>query len=127
MRNVLIFVIALLGPLVVIRVAIHLLMKRAHDITVAIQGVRFHHLHLGVLLIFAASLLFLFTGINIFSLGFLGIGLGLVLDEFIPSVLIPHQEPLSTKIYLSSLRGTIILFIAVVIVVLAFFLAFKYL
>ncbi len=121
MQHVLIFTVSLLAPFIIIRGAIHLILSRKHDITAAApsMGVRFHHLHFGVMAVFAASLVLLFTGKNIFSVGLLGIGLGLILDEFIPSLLVPHQEPEASKIYLSSLRGTLILFVSVVAVVVA--------
>jgi hypothetical protein len=127
MHNVLVFIIALLAPFVIIRTAIHLLMKRPHEATVVtIAGGRFHHLHLGILFVFAASLVLLFAGENLFSVGFLGLGLGLILDEFVASVIVPHQEPESTKLYLGSLKGTFVLLISVVVIILAFYLFLKF-
>jgi hypothetical protein len=125
MENIWVFIITLITPLIVIRTVIHKMTRSEQDITVTIQGARFHHLHLGILLVFASAVLFIFTDVNIFSLAFLGLGLGLILDEFIPSLIVPHQEPTSTKLYLSSLRGTIILFSAIIVILLAFYLIIK--
>jgi hypothetical protein len=121
MNNILVFIISLLAPFVVIRFAIHFLMKRPKEPAVTIMtGAKFHHLHLGIVFVFAASLVLLFSGINIFSIGFLGLGLGLILDEFVASVIVPHQEPLSTELYLGSFYGTGVLFFSVIIIVLGF-------
>ncbi len=114
-----VFIITLLAPFVIIRSIIHKMTRQ--EVTVTIEGARFHHLHLGILFVFAASLILLFAGQNVFSIGFLGLGLGFILDEFVASLIVPHQEPQSTKLYLGSLRGTTVLFISVVVIVLAFY------
>jgi hypothetical protein len=126
MQHVLIFIIALVIPSLIIRFAIHLIMKRPHEATViTIQGAHFHHLHLGILMVFASSLLFLFTGVNNTSLAFLGLGLGFILDEFVASVIVPNQEPTSTELYLGSLRGTIVLLLSVIVIILGFYFALQ--
>ena len=124
MEHVWIFLITLLVPVIIVRSVLHRIANPPQE-TVTIQGVRFHHLHFGIITVVVAAVILIFSGANIFSVGFLGIGLGLILDEFIPSLLIPHQEPLSTKLYLSSLRGTTILFAAITVVLLALFLIFR--
>ena len=81
-----------------------------------------HHFHYGVVFVAISALILVISGKNIFSLGFLGTGLGLILDEFIASLQMPGNRPLELEIYRRTLLPTSVLFVAFVLMAVALFL-----
>lgn len=114
--NIGLFIIALLIPFVYWRglffLAPHVFNKMALRTR---TGLQIHHLHYGIALIFLASLLFLVESGSVFVVALLGLGLGLVLDEFIASLLMPGDRPLELEVYRKSLLPTAALFSFIVL------------
>ncbi len=81
---------------------------------------RWHHLHGGIALIFLATFLLLFFGESDLETMLLGLGLGLSIDLFIPSLEMKTNRKQEMKVYRSSLRPTLILGTLIVMVISAF-------
>jgi hypothetical protein len=76
-----------------------------------------HHLHHGIILVFIASLILLFLGNNIYVTILLGLGLGLMLDLFIPSLLMKSNREEELKVYKKTFIKTLILFIVIILII----------
>ncbi|PIP30146.1 hypothetical protein COU12_01965 [Candidatus Jorgensenbacteria bacterium CG10_big_fil_rev_8_21_14_0_10_54_38] len=110
------FIIALVVPFVYWRVLFYLAPHVFNKIALRTKtGLQIHHLHYGVVLIFIASLLLLLGGESAYMVVLLGLGLGLVLDEFIASLLMPGDRPLELEVYGKSLFPTAALFSFIVL------------
>jgi hypothetical protein len=71
----------------------------------------------------AISALILVTwGKGFLCLAFLGLGLGLILDEFLPSLQMPGNRPLELELYRRTLWPTLALFAAVGLTALGLYL-----
>ena len=78
-------------------------------------GLQIHHAHYGILFVLIANIFLIFDIKNNFIIALLGLGLGLILDEFIPSLLMPGERGLELEIYKKSFLKTILLFLIVII------------
>ena len=81
-------------------------------------GLQIHHIHYGIVAIFISALILLFSSRNFFVIALMGLGLGWMLDEFIPSLLLPGNRPVELDVYNKSFRKTIILFATIILLVL---------
>ena len=119
--ELLIFVIAFVAPVLFWRVLFWLAREKFDKpFTRTKTGLQVHHGHFGLLIILIASILVVLGLRNFYVFGFLGLGLGLVFDEFIPSLLMPGNRELELETYKKSLRGTLALVLITVLVVLFF-------
>ncbi len=84
---------------------------------------RWHHLHMGLVLITIGTIFFLLSPGNMFVNILLGVGLGLAIDLFIPSMQLETDRNKELVVYRSSLIPTLLLgaLIVVIIVVLSIF------
>lgn len=81
--------------------------------TRSILKLRWHHLHYGAILtLIGVSLLLIFTK-SILAIILIGVGLGFIMDLFIPSLLLETDRETELVIYKRSLIPTIILFISI--------------
>jgi len=80
-------------------------------------GLRIHHLHYGIIFVLIATLILLFSGKNVYVIVLLGLGLGLILDLFIPSLLMKSDRRKELVVYKRTLVKTLILFIILILVV----------
>lgn len=87
-------------------------------------GLQIHHLHYGILLILVASVLLLLFGPTDMVTLFLGIGLGLMLDEFVASLLMPGNRPVEMDVYRRSFKATAVSFGLLVSIILLLSLVF---
>ncbi|MFA6314755.1 MAG: hypothetical protein WC648_00060 [Candidatus Paceibacterota bacterium] len=79
-------------------------------------GLQIHHGHWGLLFIIISGLWMVFLGRNTPVIIFFGYGLGLLVDEIIPSLKMPSKgRELELQIYKSSLRHTLLLAVAFLI------------
>ncbi len=119
MKEVGIFLIALVLPFLYWR-GLFFLAARLFNKPFAREktGLQIHHAHFGIVIIFLASLMIVFVGKNSYSLAVLGLGLGFVFDEFIPSLYMPGNRPIELTVYRNSLKKTSLLFLFFVILVL---------
>lgn len=120
--ELLIFIIAFIAPVLYWRFLFWLARKKFDKpYTRAKTGLQVHHAHYGIILVLAGTLFILFSVKNLWVIGMIGLGLGLVLDEFVPSLLMPGNRELELDIYKKSLRGTIVLISIIVLVILVLF------
>lgn len=82
------------------------------------SGWRTHHHHYGVLLLSLGILVMIASNNSLPSLVPTGIGLGLVMDEFIASLFLTHKEPEGSRLYRRSLSWTIALFCTIALLLL---------
>lgn len=119
MNELVIFILAFVAPLLYWRglfyIASHVFNK---PFTRTKTGLQVHHAHYGILFILVASIALLFSGENNFVIILLGLGLGLILDEFIPSLLMPGNRPLELETYRKSLSKTIYFFLIIIVIIL---------
>ena len=89
---------------------------------------RWHHLHLGILLIFLGTAFLLFTGGSTVTIVLLALGLGLVFDLFIPSLQLETDRGQELIVYKASLGPTLLLGLLIMLIILGlnFLLAFKF-
>ena len=80
-------------------------------------GLQVHHLHFGVIFTMIAVITMLLTKTeNTYIWALLGLGLGLIVDEYIPSLLLPGNRPIELGVYDKSFKPTVILFLFVVVI-----------
>ena len=79
-------------------------------------GLSVHHLHYGFIFILIAALIFIFYKINKLAVALMGLGLGLVLDEFIPSLLLMTIRSEEIVAYKQGFIWTIILFSSIILI-----------
>jgi len=118
MDEVLIFIISLLIPMLYWRILSYIAkgyMKKPFLRNKT--KLQIHHLHHGIILAFIASLLLLFLGKNIYVIILLGLGLGLMLDLFIPSILMKSDRRAELEVYRKTFVKTLILFAVIVLMI----------
>ena len=82
-----------------------------------------HHLHHGIIVVLIATIGLLFFGKNIYEIILFGLGLGMIMDLFIPSLLIETDRNSELEIYEKNFINTIVLFAVIIFVILiAYFL-----
>jgi hypothetical protein len=123
MKDLFLFLSFLILPFLYWR-SVFFLMRKTFDkpFTRTKTGLQVHHFHYGIVFVAIAALILVISGKNGLSLAFLGIGLGLILDEFIPSLQMPGNRPLELEIYQRTLWPTLVLFVAFVILAIALYL-----
>jgi hypothetical protein len=110
-HTILLFVGSLLLPLIVLR---PILQRGSAKVAAGgewkTSGWRTHHHHFGVVLLTGGLLIMLASTNSPASVIPTGIGLGLVLDEFVASLFLPHEEPQAARLYRWSLPLTMFIF-----------------
>ena len=111
------FIIAFVAPMIWFRTLfafVPIYFKR--PLTRSVLKVRWHHLHHGVLFVIASAvMLLLFPEKRIVTVILLGIGLGSIMDLFIPSLLLQTNREEELVVYRNSLVPTIILFAGILL------------
>ncbi|MBL7101017.1 MAG: hypothetical protein ISS23_03630 [Nanoarchaeota archaeon] len=116
MNEVLIFIIAFLLPMLYYRGLFQIYSNYFNKPFIRTKtGLQIHHLHHGIFLVFIAALILLFSGKNIYVVVLLGLGLGLMLDLFIPSILMKSDRKEELEVYKETLLKTVILFTLIVL------------
>ena len=115
------FILAFIGGMLWYRILFYiapLYFKR--PLTRTILKLKWHHLHWGILLVLLGTIsLLALGGITTVPVVLLGIGLGFMMDLFIPSLLLSTDREEELKIYKESLLPTLLLFAVVVAIILA--------
>jgi|TARA_B100001971_G_C18070032_1_gene472581 hypothetical protein len=109
-RRLIIFGISFLIPLIYYRLLILFLPKNYIPTLRELTSLNLHHLHYGIIIITITILLLLFYKINTFSTILSGLGLGLIVDTFIPSLFLDTVRENELLVYSQHFTGTIILF-----------------
>ncbi len=117
------FVISFVGGLLWYRILFFITpiyFKR--PLTRSVLKLWWHHLHWGIILIFIGTIMFLLSEKSTTVIVLFGIGLGFIMDLFIPSLQLETDREKELVVYRNSLFPTLILgaLIVVVIVVLSF-------
>ena len=82
---------------------------------------RWHHLHWGVVFLLIGNAILLRSGsIAISSAVLLGLGLGLVIDLFIPSLLLETNREEELIVYRKSLLSTVLLAVGIIVLLVIF-------
>jgi len=85
-------------------------------------GLQIHHLHYGVTILMIAMVITLITGtISLVVWGLLGLSTGLIMDEYIASMMLPGDRPLELSIYKKALWPTGVLLTTIVVVIIVLF------
>lgn len=86
------------------------------------SGLQIHHAHWGLMFLFASSIALAFGYHGWLAVIGLGYGWGLILDEIMPHLKMPSVgREIELDVYAASLRGTIILIAAVIIIMVVVF------
>ncbi|MBI3622884.1 hypothetical protein HY212_02275 [Candidatus Pacearchaeota archaeon] len=119
MKEIFIFIIFLLIPFVYYR-SLYYIYRDYFKISGLRKksGLQIHHIHYGVFFILVVSFILLFSGKNNYAIAFLGLGLGLSLDEFVPALLMPWNRKLELEAYEKGFIPTLILLISLIFILL---------
>ena len=77
---------------------------------------RWHHLHWGIMLILSGTVLLVLLGKSALVIILLGIGLGLVIDLFIPSLQLQTDREKELFVYRNSLVSTLLLGSCIIVI-----------
>lgn len=119
-----VFLLAFIGGLLWYRI-LYALVPRYFNRPVirSFTGLRWHHLHHGIVLVFAGVLLLALGFAMNLVMVILGVGLGFLTDEFIPVLIYETEREKELAVYRKSLGSTFIVGIAVLFVFMIFYLA----
>jgi len=127
MKELLVFIISLLIPLLLYR-GVFILSRNYTSKTIVRQktSLNFHHSHYGIILIFIAFLIMFFFERSLFSLILFGLGFGAIFDEFTPLLLMKTNRKIELDVYRRSFKSTLILFIFIIILLMALYFITRY-
>ncbi len=91
-------------------------------LTRSVLKLRWHHLHWGIVLIFIGTILLLLSGKTTAVIVLFGVGLGFIIDLFIPSLQLETDREKELVAYRNSLLPTLLLgaLIIIMVVILSF-------
>lgn len=128
MNEIIIFLLAFLTPFLYYRSLFYIYRNYFKESSLRVKsGLQIHHLHYGCILLVITSMILLFYGKNAYSIVLLGFGIGLILDEFVPALLMPGNRKLELKAYEKGFIPTLILLLVLsfIILMLYFFIQGK--
>jgi len=126
MKEAIIFIISLLIPMIYWRSLSYFFRDFTKEPLLRTKTkLQIHHLHHGIILVFIASLILLFSGRNIYVIILLGLGLGLMLDLFIPSLLMKSDRKQELKVYRKTFFKTLILFVILILIIILLSILFS--
>ena len=111
----LIFGASLIIPFIFYRILVFTLYKDQISILRSLTGLSFHHYHYGTILLTIGILLLIFHKRTTLAVVMSGVGLGLVLDTFIPSLLLVTSREAEINAYFGGFEGSIVLYLIVII------------
>ena len=86
-------------------------------LTRSVLKLRWHHLHWGIVLISTGIVLFLLSGESVAIIILFGIGLGFIVDLFIPSLVLETDREKELVVYRNSLIPTLLLGFAFILAI----------
>lgn len=113
-----IFILYLIGTIIISRTVASLYFTERTEVLRAISGLSFHHFHYGVLLLMLSVFFMIFFKENNLIVAVAGIGNGLVIDSFIPSLLLKTERISEISAYNRGAISTAIFLTAIVIIIL---------
>lgn len=121
-----IFLIAFILPMIYWRTLFYIAKHKFNaPFTRTKTGLQVHHLHFGVIFLVVAVEMLLISGQSYFFWILLGLSMGLIIDEYIASLMLPGNRPLELDIYDKAFKPTVVLFggFTAVTMALVYFLA----
>ena len=79
-------------------------------------GLKFHHLHYGMILMGVATFLLIFVGKSTLVIVLLGLSMGFMYDEFIPILIMKSKRKDEMIAYKRSFVPTLILFLVIILI-----------
>lgn len=113
-NEILFFIIAFVLPHIYYRILLSVRKKKKSSLREK-TGLRIHHAHYGMVFLLIAVIFLLFVGKNIYVTTLLGLGLGLMYDELIPSLIFKSERREEMIAYNKSFKSTLILFIILIL------------
>ena len=120
-KRLVLFILSFLLPLVYYRLFFFIIAPPQENYLSPLRkftGLNIHHLHYGLILLTISTLLLLFYKRNTISTILAGLGLGLSLDLFIPSLFIKTIRENELLAYSQHLGATLIVFLVVIAIAL---------
>ena len=114
-QRLLIFSVSFLLPLLYFRTLFLFLPDDYISPLRRLIGLNLHHFHFGIIILTIATLLLLFYKINTFSVTLSGLGLGLIIDSFFPSLFIETIRENELLVYFQHLPDTLALFAIILV------------
>lgn len=117
-NEVLKFIFSFIGGLLWYRILfaiVPIYFKR--PLTRSVLKLRWHHLHWGIILIVFGVIILLLSEKSNVAITLFGIGLGFVIDLFIPSLQLETDREEELAVYRNSLKPTLLLAASIVIVI----------
>ncbi len=112
-KQLLIFIISLIVPVIFSRTIVFLFFTQKSFIK-ELTNLNIHHVHYGIILVTIAIITLIFYKNNNATTSISGLGLGLILDEFIPSLLLTTSTEEAIIAYNQGLIPTLILFLLLI-------------
>mgnify|MGYP001577444357 CR=1 FL=1 len=112
------FVISLILSILIVRMLVSLFFTERTEVFRSISGLSFHHFHYGILLLMLSMFFMLFFKETKLIVIFAGVGNGLIIDSFIPSLLLKTDRVNEISAYNAGLFPTLVLVIVAVIIIL---------
>ncbi len=112
------FIIPLVLSILISRLMVYLFFTQRTEIFRSISGLSFHHFHYGILLLMSSVIFLIFLKETKFIVALAGIGSGLIIDSFIPSLLLKTERASEISAYNQGLFPTLILLVGVIIIIL---------
>lgn len=116
-RNLVLFCVSLVLPLVIYRTLVFVVYVGRPSPLRALTGLTVHHLHYGVIILTVAVVMLILWQRGPLSVILAGLGLGLILDEFIPSLLLQTQRAEEIAAYTRGFVPTIVLFLVLLLAI----------
>ncbi|MBI2045126.1 hypothetical protein HYT23_03645 [Candidatus Pacearchaeota archaeon] len=114
MNQAVLFIIALLIPFIYYRSLYYIYRTYFKESKLrASSGLQIHHLHYGAIILIITAFILIFYGKNNYVLALFGLGLGLVLDEFVPALLMPGNRKIELAAYEKGFIPTLIIFLLI--------------
>lgn len=110
------FGLAMIVPVAFYRTLVALFFTREGSPLRTLAGLNVHHMHYGIVALVVCVLLLLFWRRTLLTIIIGGVGIGLVLDAFIPSLLLSTTREQEIAAYTRGLVPTLVLVVAVLMV-----------
>jgi hypothetical protein len=119
--EILLFIAAFIFPFLYYRTLLFLFRKKFDRPYLREKTkLKIHHLHYGMIFLILASFILLFYGKNNYVVFFLGLGLGLMYDEFIPALIMKSNRKDEMNVYRKALIPTAIMFLVIIALLIIF-------
>jgi|SRR3989344_1534378 len=125
MLEIFIFIIFFLIPFVYYRSLYYIYPAYFKESKLRISlGLQIHHIHYGAVILLITAFTLIFYGKNNYVLALFGLGLGLVLDEFVPALLMSGNRKMEMNAYAKGFIPTLIIFLLIILAMILLYFVF---